>query len=88
MNKLIDFIECSKTPYHCIDEVERRLQAEGFVRLYEDSSSDMIKEQGAYYVVRNDASLIAFIMPKNAVKKFRIVAAHSDSPAWKLKETP
>lgn len=88
MNKLIDFIESSKTPYHCIAETEKRLQAAGFTRLCEKEDRLNIKEQGAYYVVRNDASLIAFVLPQNTVKRFHIVAAHSDSPAWKIKENP
>ena len=49
MNKLIDFIESSKTPYHCIAETEKRLQAAGFTRLCEKEDRLNIKEQGAYY---------------------------------------
>jgi len=88
MNKLFDFIEKSKTAYHCIGEVEKQLQDAGFVRLYENVVWDEVKSQGAYYVIRNDASMIAFTMPKEKPVNFHIVAAHSDSPAWKIKESP
>ena len=39
----------------------------------------------SYYVTRNDSSIIAFSIPKNEYKSFRISAAHSDSPCFKLK---
>ena len=50
----------------------------------------MYKRQGGkYYVTRNDSSLIAFIMPKEQdFENFQIAAAHSDSPAFKIKENP
>lgn len=41
-----------------------------------------------YFYIRNDSSLIAFSMPKNSVKGFRIIASHSDSPCIKVKTKP
>lgn len=41
-----------------------------------------------YYVNRNDSAVIAFSVPKKSSKGFHIVAAHSDSPCFKLKELP
>ena len=42
-----------------------------------------------YYVTRNDSSIIAFRMPENEdFYNFQISAAHSDSPAFKIKENP
>ena len=43
---------------------------------------------GRYYMTRNDSSLIAFRIPKGEVRRFQIGAAHSDSPSFKVKETP
>ena len=41
------------------------------------------------YVTRNDSSIIAFQVPDNMeFYNFQIAAAHSDSPAFKIKENP
>ena len=45
----------------------------------------------AYYLIRNDSSLMAFRVPKceiSEIKGFHIFAAHTDSPAFKVKESP
>lgn len=82
---LFDFIKSSPTAYQTVGTVEKRLQSEGYVRLYEDEEFK-IKEGGKYYVVRNGTSLIAFRIPKSPAG-FMISATHSDSPAFRLKAT-
>ena len=45
------------------------------------------REKGKkYYVTRNLSSVIAFKIPQNDFKSFHIVASHSDSPTFKIKE--
>lgn len=41
-----------------------------------------------YYVMRNGSSLIAFRIPAGEVHNFQMVASHSDSPSFKIKENP
>ena len=84
---LLDFIQTSPTCYHAIKSVKERLDAAGFVALCEKEDYEL-QPKGKYYVVRNDSSIIAFVVPENKAKGFRIVASHSDAPCFKLKENP
>ena len=62
----------------------------GFVQLSEKELW-RLEEGGAYYVTRNDSSVMAFRVPDctvEEIKGFHIYAAHSDSPAFKVKEHP
>ena len=82
---LFDFIKSSPTAYQAISAVSCRLEKEGYVRLYEDEEF-LLSEGGKYYTVRNGTSLIAFRIPSLKMG-FMITATHSDSPAFKLKES-
>ena len=62
------------------------LDEQGFIRLNESAFWD-IKPGGRYYVSRNGSSIIGFIIPE-FVEGFHIVASHSDSPTFKIKEIP
>lgn len=80
------FIENSPTCYHAVAQVEKRLIEQGAVRLYE-TQPFCVEPGKCYYVVRNDSSIIAFSMPQDP-KGFRLYAAHTDSPCFKVKEKP
>ncbi len=84
---MLDFINASPTCYHAVKNVTQRLEAAGFEGL--DEKKEYSLEWGKkYYVVRNDSSVIAFELPQKQAEGFRIVASHSDSPCFKLKENP
>lgn len=86
--ELLEFIEKSPTCFHAIANVKQMLSAEGFEAL-EENQSWKLEPGKAYYVTRNDSSLIAFRIPENTSwKGFHIVASHSDSPSFKIKEDP
>lgn len=83
---LIAFLEQSPTPFHCVAEAQRRLEAQGFVAL--DEAKPWRCEAGkGYFVTRGDASLIALRVGQKPPKEagFRIVGAHTDSPNVRLK---
>jgi len=85
--ELVTFIRENPCSYFVIDHVKRALDACGFQQLLETECWEL-NPQGAYYVIRNDASLIAF-RGLGAVKNgIRIIAAHSDSPSFKVKQNP
>lgn len=90
IRKLMEFLDNSLTSYHAIQEVSTQLEAHDFEKLSEQKLWRL--EQGsAYYVTRNDSSVMAFRIPDCSVEEiegFRIYAAHSDSPAFKVKEHP
>lgn len=83
---LIEFISRSSTAFHCVLEVERRLQKNGFIKLDEVNKWDL-DQNGRYYLVRNGSSLIAFVPGKGKPEDtgFKIGGAHTDSPSLKIK---
>ena len=85
--QLFTFIEESPTPYHVVRTISRKLLEKGFQELKEQESWKL-EAGGSYYVSRNGSSLIAFRIPETETRGFRIVAGHSDSPCFKLKEHP
>lgn len=88
IDSLFRFIDSSPTCFQAVDQIGKRLAQAGYRELSEKEPWHM-EEGGKYYVMRNDSALIAFALPKGAGwKGFRIVAAHSDSPCFKLKEKP
>lgn len=91
---LLKFIQDSPSMYHVIDNMKKRLEEAGFSQLRESDGWELAPG-GAYYTTRNDSSLIAFRLPTacdmNAGRPFKgyhIVAAHSDSPTFKIKTQP
>ncbi len=85
---LLEFIEASPTPYHCVASAITRLVAAGFSPL-ESSASWRELPAGRYFVKQGDSALVAFIVPgPRDVRGFRIVGAHTDSPNLRLKPNP
>ncbi len=91
MNKtvkgLFEFIEESPSQFHVVENERQRFLKEGFVELSE--AKEWKLELGKnYFVTRNGSSIVAFRMPKKAYKSFMIMASHSDSPSFRIKEMP
>lgn len=84
--QLLAFIEKSPSCYHVIRNIEERLQKKGFIALQEGEKWK-VSEGNSYYVTRNSSSLVAFRLPEGA-GNFQIIASHSDSPTFKIKEHP
>ena len=86
--KLLDFINRSPSCFHVIDNMKQELAAAGFLELKEGDTWQLTAG-GAYYVTRNDSAVIAFRVPASGrVQGYQIVASHSDSPVFKVKESP
>lgn len=91
MNKtvkgLFDFIEESPSQFHVVENERQRFLKEGFIELSEAKEWNI--ELGKnYFVTRNGSSILAFRMPKKDYKSFMIMASHSDSPSFRIKEMP
>lgn len=83
--KLIQFIDQSPSCFHAIENMKKELVEAGFKELSEKEEWKITKG-GNYFVVRNHSSLIAWKVPKKESVGFHIIASHSDSPTFKIKE--
>lgn len=82
--ELITFIKKSPTAFHAVARIKEKLQLENYVQLNENEKWKLEKN-GKYFVIRGDSSIISFTIPSNW-RGYRIIASHSDSPCFKLKE--
>ena len=82
---LFSFIDKSPSPFHAIEAMKEMLTAAGFMEVQENKSWELEKG-GSYFVVRNDSAIIAFQIPNKEFDGFHMVASHSDSPSFKIKE--
>ena len=84
---LFEFIEESPSQFHVVANERQRFLDAGFVELSE--AKEWKLELGKNYLVtRNGSSILAFRMPKAEYKSFMIMASHSDSPSFRIKEMP
>ncbi len=84
---LFDFIEKSPSQFHVVENQRQAFLKAGFEELTESGQWN-IKLGGSYFVTRNGSSILAFRMPKKEYKSFMIMASHSDSPTFRIKEMP
>ena len=83
---MASFIKNSPTAFHAVDSLKKILNGEGYQELSEGRRWEG-SPGGKYYVTRNDSSLIALKVGANLENyRFNIVASHSDSPTFKIKE--
>lgn len=79
-----EFLQQSPTAWHAVENMRQKLLKKGFTELHEEERWRL--EPGhSYFVIRNGSSLCAFIMPLHVPLHARILAAHTDSPALKIK---
>lgn len=83
---LLNFIENSPSCFHAINTIKEELNENGFIELFESKKWNIEKGK-KYYVTRNSSSIIAFKVGKELDNySFNIIASHSDSPSFKIKE--
>lgn len=72
-----------------VKEIETRLQEEGYSELNPQDRWEL-KPGDKFYIKKNSSAIFAFFIGKGmeTAAGFRIVAAHSDSPCFKLKPRP
>ena len=85
VTNLLTFIDASPTAFHAVANLCAELEKSGRTRLTEGEGWKLEPGRG-YFVTRNMSSVIAFDIPTGEADSFRMVAAHSDSPTFKIKE--
>lgn len=83
---LLAYLAQSPTPFHATAELKKALQAAGYIELHE-SECWQLERGGQYFVTRNDSSIVAFQLGEEDPIEagFRMMGAHTDSPALKVK---
>jgi len=79
------FLKASASSFHAVNAICSVLEKEGFTRLQE-SQKWAVQPGGKYFVTRNQTSVIAFTLPKTGFAPVQIVASHSDSPVFRIKQ--
>ena len=89
LDDLFSYINQAPTSYHAVASSVNILSGQGFQRLHEGEAWGTLGP-GSYFVIRNDASLIAFTLAHSsqAGRPLRMAGAHTDSPGLKIKPNP
>ncbi|OUU74197.1 MAG: M18 family aminopeptidase [Methylococcaceae bacterium TMED69] len=80
------FLRNSPTPFHATQNLKSMLESAGFEQILEKDEWSL-KNNGKYFVIRGDSSLIAIELNRAVSENtgFLAVGAHTDSPCLKLK---
>lgn len=83
---MMAFIKKSPTAFHVVENIKNQLLDDQYQELLESEKWHLEKGK-KYFVIRNQSSIIAFKVGSQLDNySFQVVASHSDSPTFKLKE--
>ena len=82
---LMEFLDRSPVNFYAVHTAAALLESAGYQRL--DARDEWhLEPDGKYFTVKNDSALFAFRVGTGAPHEgFRIIAAHSDSPCFRVK---
>ena len=83
--ELINFLKNGTCIFTCIKTIKEILLKNNYQELTEEVPWNL--EKGKYFVIRNDATLIAFSIGSKKTK-FKIVSTHGDTPSFTIKPNP
>lgn len=84
---LLEYIEASPSKYHAIARQREEFLQAGYIELQENEQWNI--EYGKdYFVIRDGSTLAAFKMPTVSISGYMIMASHSDSPCFRIKDNP
>lgn len=81
--ELLTFLDRSPSCFHAVENLAAMLESAGCERLLENQPWTLQKGK-RYFVTRNGSSILAFSVPET-FGGMQIVAAHSDSPTFRVK---
>lgn len=87
LEKMMGLLEKSHSQFHAVKNIKDELIASGFEELKENDEFKPLPGHN-YFITRNDSSIVAFKLPLNPAKQFKITATHTDSPTFKIKPNP
>ena len=86
--ELLDFIQCSTSPFHVVEESAKRLLRAGFQEL-KPADSWRLAAGGRYFLRVYGSTLLAFVVGEKPLKShgtpLLMAAAHTDFPCFRLK---
>ena len=85
--EFMSFINNSPVSFYAVKNVKDKLLENGFIEVFEGEDYNLQKG-GKYFVVRDDGAIISFKVGEKIDENsnFLIIASHSDSPCFRLKE--
>lgn len=86
---LLKFLGDSPCNFYAVHTISRSLNDNGFEAL--DLADEWhLKPGGKYYTTKNDSAIFAFTLGNSHIAEtgVRIIAAHSDSPCFRIKPNP
>lgn len=83
INDLLEFMNSSPVNFFAVESCRRRLEAAGFTEL-DPATAWCLAPGDRRYVIKNGSAIFAFIVGAGN-EAFDIIAAHSDSPGFRLK---
>ncbi len=84
----VKFLNESPTSWHAAKNAAEMLVSKGFSPIAESDSWEQLKPGGKYFTTRNGSSLVAFVLPTEAIQRTVLLGSHTDSPSLKLKPNP
>ena len=83
--KLLGFIDASPVNFLAVRNVCNTLLDNGFVKLHAEEALKDLPDK--FFITKNDSAVFAFHLGRQSMADagFRIIAAHSDSPTFRIK---
>ena len=87
ITRLIDFLNASPVNFLAVDTISRRLEAAGYKEINAADAMTAAKPGDRFYVTKNDSALFAFELGSRPLAETgaHIIAAHCDSPTFRIK---
>ncbi len=84
LNQIISLLKESKSQFHVVNNIRETLLSNGYKQIKEE---DEITSIGNYFYIRGGSSIV--VININSMDPCsKIIAAHTDSPTFKLKQNP
>lgn len=86
IKSLMNFLDNSTCNFCAVNTIKNELNKAGFKEL-KLSDSWILEKNGKYYTTKNDSAIFAFAIGSEPLSEngFKIIAAHSDSPCFRIK---